>query len=163
MSKDTSSPIIRVPVTNSLGAYNAGDVIGGILTVRDGSSTGAEPLLAGKTGVLKHITVKEIGTQKADLAIVLFDQLPTGTYTDNGAFDWGVGDFAKCIGIVLIDDANYVTLDGHNIATVEVSRSVQNKESGEPRCIYAIIVANGSTPDYVTAADLELQFGFIQD
>ena len=155
------SPVVRVTPAIQTGAYEANDVVGGILTVPCFAKT--------KTGVLKNINVKDLANQKATtLAFLLFDKLPVGTYTDGAAFAWTAADKDKCIGIVNVAAADYTSVDGVAIASKECAIAVRNsdddakQDDANKRCIYVIVVTTG-TPTYGNAAALQLQFGFLND
>lgn len=156
---DSYAPRIRVtPVLVPSVAYTSGDVVGGIMAI-------PRPFNDMKNGVLKSLTVKDADNQKAAMTVLLFDQLPTGTYTDNGAFAWGTGDFAKCIGQVQVATADYVTVNGKAIADEDLARVIQDATAsvvqGADTNLWAIAVTTG-TPTYTTASSLELQFGVLQ-
>lgn len=152
------SPQIAVtPTVSASPDYSAGDVVGGIMTI---------PAAIRDTGtaILKNLTIRDSSNQKPDLYILLFNALPTGTYTDNAAFAWGSDDFAKCIGYVMIGATDYLTLDSKAIGFADFTRLVKVAENENPgsRALYAIAVAVG-TINLASTSDLTFLFGLLPD
>ncbi len=148
------SPMVFVtPGASATPDYSSGDVIGGILTLTQAVGHVG-------TGVLKTLVVKDNAAQSQPITFLLFHTIPTGTYTDNAAFAWGSGDFAKCFGRVNVAAADYATVGSKAIAVVEVARNLYNLES--TRNIYAIAVAGG-TINLGAVDDLVFGFGVLRD
>lgn len=149
----TYSPMHSVTPVINTSAYEAGDVVGSVLTV---------PGVFGQalTAILKNVLVKDNANQKAALTILFFGSLPSGTYTNNAAFSWGAGDFAKLVGKANILAADYETVGAKAVAEVEFSLNLENTESTDK--LYAVVLTTG-TPTYASASDLEIQFGVLPD
>lgn len=150
-------PTVVVSITPD---YSIGDVIGGIISLA--GMTGA-----GRSGVLKDIFIQDGADQKKGISFYFFNALPTGTYTDNAAFAWGSGDFAKCCGAVHVVAADYTTLASKATATVEVARSIQSRATPpatnpEATPMYVIMVATEAI-NFAATDDLSVTFGYLRD
>lgn len=118
--------------------YADNDVIGGLLTfdfIFDLSVNG---------GWLSSVWLADKDNEGAALRLFLFDDLPTGTYTDQAAFALTEADSEKLIRIVSF--STYTTVNSEKFASEDFSPPVTfHTTTGK---VYGLLVANGSTPTY---------------
>lgn len=132
------------------GAYSAGDVVGGLITI---------PIKgAGGGGTMRRIIVVDDANVKGDLKIYLFTDAPT-TIADNAAFAPTIADLKKLIGIVPVAAADYVTLNSNAVAIAD-DLGIDFFVPGEN--LYAYVVVDG-IETYAAVTDLTIRFGFWQD
>lgn len=145
---------LAVTQTTNASAYEAGDAVGGKITITSAMRT------SGGTGVLQSIHLIDKGNQKAAMELLIFDSDPTAaTITDDTAFVYST-DISKQIARIPIAASDYVTLN--SIATASLgglSRIV--KASGSAN-LYAALVTTG-TPTYISTSDIIITFGILQD
>lgn len=143
--------IDKTPVITA-GAYSAGDVVGGLITL-DVSS-------AGGGGVIRRLMLIDDDNEGAVLTIYFFDAAPD-TVADNGAFAPSVADLKKMIGNVAIAAADYLTLNSNKIVTKDGDDLNIDYETKSGN-LYAYIVCTG-TPTYAAITDYTLRVTVWQD
>lgn len=145
---------LAVTQTTNASAYEAGDAVGGKVTITNAMR------VSGGTGVLQSIQVIDKGNQKAALEILIFDSDPSAaTITDDTAFAYST-DITKQIARVSIAASDYVTIDSKATASIGgLSRIVQASGSTN---LYAAVVTTG-TPTYTSTSDIIVTFGILQD
>lgn len=145
---------LAVTQTTNASAYEAGDAVGGKITITSAMR------VSGGTGVLQSIQVIDKGNQKVALELLIFDSDPTAaTITDDTAFVYST-DISKQIARIPIAASDYVTLN--SIATASIgglSRII--KASGSAN-LYAALITTG-TPTYISTSDIIITFGILQD
>ena len=136
--------ISATPTISNAAIYAAKDAVGGIMTFSSAARA------TGGTGVIRAVTVKDLGQQMAALDLVLFDQTVAGTVTDNNAFDPADADLANVIGYVSIAaTTGYKDFNDNSVAFAECEIPyVCNATS-----LFGVLVARG-TPTYTSTADL---------
>lgn len=135
-------------------AYQAGDVVGGLLTL-DVSSPGGG-------GVIRRLMLIDAGNQGAVLTVYIFDQAPTAIL-DDAAFASAIvaADLQKKIATVPIAAADYETINSLKIVTKDGDDlNVDYYTASGNLWIYIVCTA---TPDYVAATDLYLRVTVWQD
>lgn len=151
-----------VPVI-STSAYASGDQIGGIMTLTDvvrqvrGDNYGQAELHA--------VTILDGALQSAAIDVWFFNQSPTVTSVDNGAFSMSDANLAaQCIGAISIGTAysasalNSVSTDGINL-----SKNMQvDLSSATPTNLYAIAIIR-AIKTYAATNDLKFLFSFYVD
>lgn len=135
---------IDVPLTVTLAAYTALDVVGGLITINVHS--------AGGGGVLRQLSIIDDADQKEPFSLYLFDQLPS-TIANDAAFAPTVADLKKLIAKVAIAALDYETLNSNAYA---LKTGLDIEFSAPDGNLYAYLVA-GDTPDYAAAGDLTLR------
>lgn len=149
-----NSTVITPTVTVTAGAYSAGDVIGGRITL-----TNAMRITSG-TGVWQDLFITTADGETPELWALLFDSTTASSISDNAAFAWGAGDHAKCLAAVHIAAADWLTIgsDGvlhkQNLGIVVAANGSQN--------LYAYLVAVG-TPTFGATSDVVARFKFLRD
>jgi hypothetical protein len=145
--------IVEFPITVTLDAYEANDVVGGTLT-----SDAIDQKKGG--GYVAWARLVDGATQAEPYRLWLFNEEPS-TIADTAAHVPTEADWLKVIGIIDIPAANYNT-DGTE-ADCAFAKGVDIKtndyiwfDSLPTGKLYARLVANGSTPDYAAAVDLTL-------
>lgn len=131
-------------VTTTSTPYSSGDVVGvGTTGLQITIGTGLG------YGVLKNLCVVDASNQSAALTFLFFKSQPTGPYTDNGAFAWGVGDKALVNPPLLVPAADYSTVNGVALANHEFSSGVSwpVPVDGKVPILWLVIVTTG-TPTY---------------
>lgn len=162
MSRYGKTNGIRQDLTVDTNAYSAGDNVAGLKTIDAlGSAFGS--------GVLKHVTITDNADQKAAMTIVFFDSLPASTFTNNVAFPALTdADLGRVIGKVEVLAADYTTLNGKAVATVECSialwsmQSTAGPDGPDKRTAYYAIQTSG-TPTYTGTGSVKVKFGFLGD
>ncbi len=150
----TSRTILSPTVTVDAGAYQAGDVVGGKLTLTSAMR------VSGGTGKFETLTVIEKGTQAAVLDVLIFDADPAaGTYTDAAALTVHDTDAGKLIQRVHVAAADYVSTGGYGVASIPLNLTL--KASGSAN-LFAIITTSG-TPTYSATSSLKVRFGIQRD
>jgi len=150
----------KMSLTVSTGAYTSGDCVGGIITAGKLDSPT-------NRGVLKNVCVVDKDNQKPALTILLMRSLPTGTYTDNGAFALADADEAKVIGKVNIAAADYETIGSKAVADVEVSKLIEaysNNDKSDPanRDLHFLILTT-TAPDFTATTSLTIYANILSD
>jgi hypothetical protein len=146
--------IVTVVPTITAGAYSAGEIVGGELTL-----TNAMRKVSG-TGVLHSLTLFDADNEGAAMEVMLFDANPTGTYTDNNTPTWNAADEAKFLGKVSIATGDYITVNAMKmVCKTGIGLAVSANGSAD---LYAVVIVPG-TPTYGTTTDLTFRFGFLRD
>lgn len=152
-----------VPTISTSPAYTSGDQLGGIMiltdVVRVDTNTGYAQ------AELHSVTILDGSKQDAAVDVWFFNQSPTVTSTDNGAFAMTAANLAaQCIGAISIGSsysdaaAVSVSADGKNIGL-----NLQSLNTGTaPTNLYAIAIARG-TPTYTSTTALRFLFSFYVD
>lgn len=132
------------PTISNAAIYAAKDAVGGIMTFANAARSSAG------SGVIRAVTVKDLGQQMAALDLILFDQTIGGTVTDNAAFDPLDADLANVIGWVSIAaTTGYKDFNDNSVAFAQCEIPyVCNGTS-----LFGALVARG-TPTYTSTADL---------
>jgi hypothetical protein len=140
----TVTPVITA------GAYSAGDVVGGMITIPVSGPGGG--------GTLRRIIIADDDNEKAALKIHFFTSQPT-VFADNAAYAPVIADLVKLIGVVPVASADYTTVNGNAYGIVQDLGIDFFVEFGN---LYAYVVCD-ATPTYAAVTDLTLRFGFWQD
>lgn len=149
-----NTAIISPSLTITAGAYSANDVVGGEITLTNAAR------VSGGSGVITDIVVLDDDNEKAALTIVLYDSDPAANTADNGAFAWGSGDLARCIGKVNVAGADYETMGGNAVAH-KTGLGIGFKASGSAN-LYMYLIATG-TPTYAATSDLQVKVKVLRD
>lgn len=158
--------IVITPTVSTTPAYTAGDQVGGLNRIAEAANHDGGTLL------LQSLTIIDKGKQKSALTLFLFDDVPTITSVDNGAFDLtDVQAALSCLGHVLIPSANYQDSSSNSIATVLNIGLLLRSNAGKnavalpsgatPRDLWCVLMTTG-TPTYVSTTDLVLKLGIEQ-
>jgi hypothetical protein len=148
-----SSKIVTPTITVSTSVYEAGDCVGGKITLTDAMR------VSGGSGVLQSITVIDVSATKPALELLLFNADPTAaTLTDQAAVALST-DITKVMHRIPIYTSDYATVASVSIADITVNKVVEAVGSDN---LYAAIVATGAH-DFVAVTDLKMSFGFLQD
>lgn len=145
--------IVEVPITVTLDAYTAEDVVGGLLT------SDAIPQLKGG-GYIAWLRLVDGATQAEPYDVYIFNDTPS-TIADSAAWAPLEADWLKCIGQVDIAAADYNTTgseaDCAFVKAVDVKTDDYIWFDALPTGkLYFYLVANNSTPDYAAAVDLTM-------
>lgn len=137
--------ITEATPTIDTNAYTADDQVGGIqtLTVDPG------------TKHLKSVTIIDKASQKAEIEVLFFKELPTVASANNAACNVADSELAsKCIGVVTVPAASYTDLSAAAVASVECDLEIQTKDGK----LYALAKTTG-TPTYAANGDLVFKYG----
>ncbi len=145
---------IRPSITVTAGAYSAGDVVGGRLTL-----TNAMRVTSG-TGVLQDILMTCADGEAPELWVLLFNATTASSIADNAAFAWGAGDHAKLVGFVHIAPEDWITIGGDTVCPKENLGIVV--EANATTNIYVYLVTVG-TPTFAATTDVSAAFKFLCD
>jgi len=135
---------IDVPIVVTTPAYEANDVVGGLLTISVHS--------AGGGGIIRRLAITDAANQKEAYALHFFDQSPT-VIADAAAYAPTIADLKKLIGSVAIAALDYVEL---NSMAVVIKAAVGIEFESSDGNIYAYLVAV-ATPDYAAVTDLNMR------
>jgi len=145
---------LAVTQTTNASAYEAGDAVGGKITITNAMR------VSGGTGMLQSIQVTDKGNQKAALEILILDADPTAaTITDDTAFVYST-DISKQIARIPVAAADYVTIN--SIATASIGGIGKTLKASGSTNLYAAVVTTG-TPTYTSTSDIIVTFGILQD
>jgi hypothetical protein len=147
--------VVEVPITVTLDAYTASDVVGGTLTSDE------IPQLRGG-GALEWVRVVDDADQSEPFLLYVFTSAPS-TIADSAAHAPTEADWLKCIGKISIEAADYDASGSDCCAFTDAVDTT----TARPICfdnlatgrLYFRLVANASTPDYVAADDLTIHVG----
>ena len=103
-AQHNTTVIESVTLTNTLDAYNAGDVIGGLITI------------PARPGVLRNIKLVDDDNEGAALTLTLFDAQPT-TVADDAVLDSNlvVADLSKILRRLTLATADYLTINSNKV------------------------------------------------
>jgi len=149
-----STVSLYVVPTITAGAYSAGDVVGGEITLTNAMRTSSG------TGVLIEVTIVDLANQKAPLDLLFFDSDPTNGQADNAAYAWNAADQARFLAHIPIAAADYTTIASQAVCTL-LTGGIPLAASGTAN-LYLIIVTSG-TPTYTSVSDLRLRLGILRD
>lgn len=151
---------VEVPVTVSLTAYAAGDVIGGLQVIQLGPLLDANSDDPARTGVVLSAMLSDAAGATADVDLLLFSADPTSgsTLTDNTAIALGQAALEACSGVVQFN--TWTTVGDDALASV-ASVGLPYRSDPDAR-IYGVLIARG-TPTYGAADDLHLRLGVLED
>ncbi len=148
-------PVSKSVAVTTTGAYAAGDVVGGII------SLATVNYATGRRVSLRSIQVSDKGNNSLALDIYFFKATPAaGTYTDNAALVWGTGDSANKVGQIRIAAGDWIA-DGSqasvNLSGMDMCMSVA------ATTLFALIVCpSGSAPTFANG-DLSINAEFNQE
>lgn len=147
--------VLTVTPVIDTGIYAAGDAVGGKQTLTNAAR------VSGNQTVLDTIVIRDLGNQKPNLTILLFDSDPTAaTITNNAAFAFST-DITKLIGKINVVTADWETVDSKAICTLR-NLGLRLKPSGSAD-LYAAVVLTSGTPTFASASDLVYKYGFKQN
>lgn len=151
-----STVSLYVVPTITAGAYSAGDVVGGEITL-----TNAMRVSSG-TGLLMSISIVDLGNQKAALDLLLFDSNPSNGQADNAAYAWNAADPALLLAHIPIAASDYTTVGGEAVCTL-LTGGIPVQANGSMDLYLIVVTAAASTPTYTSTTDLRFRFGFTRD
>lgn len=149
--------LISVPTT--AGAYAAGNVVGGLLTID--SSNGVvgpseEPQLAAK---LCDLVVIDNANQGLQLDIFLFNQAPATAMNDKAAFGPSAADMKSCVGVVSVAAADYLSAGASVKLAHEKNLGVVMKPGvAKATATYAVVVTRAAPTYGANALFLRMKF-----
>lgn len=146
-----SDPVFVTP-TITVGAYSAGDVIGGVLTFAGAA------IDSGGGGILQSLIIIDKDNEKAALSLLVFKETPASALADNAAFAWGSGDYDRLIARIDVLSSDYKTFGGDAIVNLSgLSRVYECTATS----LFVYLVAE-ATPSYSAANDLIIGLGFLK-
>lgn len=146
-------PLTVTPtITVATAAYDANDVIGGIVTLSGATPGGGLPV------ILDEIRVRDAGNQKPVLEILIFNANPAAsTLADGGGATVHANDNNKVIARIPVAAGDWVTVGGAGFANLKNLNILCTPASGTS--LYMAMIGTG-TPDFVAATDLRMTFVF---
>lgn len=143
---------IEIPVTTSNGAaYSNFDQIGSLITV--------DPFFHNTKGAATFlgVTLVDKAKQNAALALLLFDQEPTITSSDNDPFTITDAELAdKCCGVINFPFANYYSLANNSVCTNANLLDTFKSATTGSRKLWMVLISAG-TPTYTSTSDLYIR------
>jgi hypothetical protein len=149
-----SQTVVKLAPTVTAGAYAAGDVVGGELTLTSAMRT------SGGSGILHSLLVYTEDGETPELLFLIFDSAPGASLADNAAYAWTSGDWDKLLGVVKVLTADYQVIGGDGVASLRAI-GLPVKASGSAD-LFCYIVCTGA-PTFAATTDLTLLFGFLTD
>ena len=156
MLSDWLFQVVEVPITVSLDAYTANDVVGGTL------SSNAITQITGNGGFIAWVRLVDDATQAEAYTLYVYSENPS-TIADGDEFVPTEADYLKEIGKIDIAATDY------NTAGTEADCArVMAKDTITDDVVYFPLLPNGrlyfrlvpsATPDYADADDLTLHIG----
>lgn len=149
--------VVEVPITVTLNAYTANDVVGGTLT------SDAISQIAGQGGYIHWVRLVDDASQKEPFYLYVFAAAPS-TIANDAAHAPTEADWLKWLGTIEIAAADY----DENGA--EAAALVPGKDKATEDFVFFPALANGrlyfrlvavDTPDYADADDLTLHIGIM--
>ncbi len=115
-SIDPRPLVTRIQVTQTVAAslHAIKDAVGGIATFANATRA------AGKSVRIEALTLRSIDQQLGAYDLILFDTSPSGTVTDDAAFDPTDADLLNCVGKIAIGGTDYSDFSDNAIAHVTV-------------------------------------------
>lgn len=144
---------IDVSITTDATAKDAGDVVGGLLTIT------VSPNGNDCSGKITRLHVIDDDAQAAALKIYFFDSSP-GAIADDAAFTLTAANIKKIIGSVSIATTDYVTIGSERFAEKD-GTDVNIEFSAPSGTLYAYVVCT-ATPTY-SASGLSLRIWVQRD
>ncbi len=146
------------PTVSASPDYAIADVLGGLMTISDAV------LLPSKGGVLHSIVMTcDVDIPAGvEVDVLLFDTLPTGTYTDNGALVTALGDLHFLVGVaqlttrIDLGTPACLVATGLNLAFESLAAI--------PGTMYAVaVVRAAATLNLAGTGEINFLFHFLQD
>jgi len=120
---------VSVTPTVTVGAYTAGDALGGLLTFASVVRT------AGGSGEIVKVAIVDNALQSAPMDLVLFNQTFTPN-ADNAPFGVSDADLQNCLGFIGVENTDYAGFANNCVAT---------KASGQQMPFEYKLAAGGSS------------------
>lgn len=140
----------------SLAAYDVADQVGAV------NNLGLALDINNDSASLLSIVVVDASMQKADLDILLFNEAPTVASVDNAPLSITAAEMAaKFLGKISISGADYSDLATCSVATV-TGIGLLLEGITEAKTLHAVVQCQ-STPTFVSATDLTIKLGLLQD
>lgn len=119
--------------------------------------------LLGRTGRgrIKNVRILEVGSQKANVTVVLVNADP-GALVDGGTPDLAALA-ATVVGMFSVVTANYVTFGGLSVADVAFDTVIRSNPSNPPTtqdAVWQLLIVTG-TPTFSAAGVLRVEIGVI--
>jgi hypothetical protein len=139
------------PTLTVAGAYAIGDVIG-----TPNKASNAVDSVGGQM-IIRSVSLVDAAKQNQPIDLIFFDDLPTLSNPDNGAFALTDAEMlSKCIGKISVLAADYADAAASSIAS-KIDLSLVLQAVHGKRDIYCVAVSRG-TPTF-TAGDLKILLG----
>jgi hypothetical protein len=138
------------------GAYGSNDCLGTVQTLTNACRT------TGGSATIMSVTVYDYTAQNAPLEILVFNKLPTGTYTDDAVPAPASTDGLLTRGPISILASDYKKINSTNAVAYAfpIHLTLKNNESSQN--LYYQIICNG-TPTYAATNRVVIGWGLIQD
>lgn len=144
---------VEVPITVTLDAYTANDVVGGTLSC-------TVPAISGGGGYIHAIRLIDDATQAEPFALWVFNSAPS-TIADGAAHAPTKADWEKHIGQIAIAAADYDTSGTeadcalvYGLGGSDTSQVVGFEDTDDGKLYFRLVPS--ATPDYADADDLTL-------
>jgi len=140
--------------TVTVGAYSAGDVVGGLLTFANAAR------VATYGGVIKNVLIVDDAGQDAELELWLFNQAFT-PIADNGAWAPAEADLENLITVVSTEtsDQGWIAAGTPSICDIEVSRRYDLVGTS----MFGQLVSPTDTPTFAATDDITVKVLLLQD
>lgn len=139
------SKVVSVTPTLDTNAYASGDRVGSVMEFSNAMDDSSG------TGTIVSVTILDKAGQGSVLSLLLFNDLPTVASADNAAIDITDAEMAKCVGVVPIASADYVTTASNSIATVRsinlLVQAAKSATSSTGKSLFGVLKSGGS-PTY---------------
>lgn len=142
---------VSVTPTVTAGAYSAGNVMGGIMTL-------ANALPANFIGTLQSLSLKFKGSvQTGAFSVSIFSASPAGTFADKGAPAIAAADSALLLGTYTLGTPQSA-LGTHTIYNLD---GIAKQIVGSSTSLYAVVTCNGVPVNPASTSDMSLTAGVL--
>lgn len=141
---------VYVNPTVTAGAYAAGDVVGGEITLTNFMR------ISGGSARMLGITLVDVSNSGPTLDILLFDQAPTAALNDNDAYAWNASDYAKLVMHFRVDASEWTTVGSKKVCSKALS-VFPLLASGSANLYLYMVTLNAVT--FAATTDLHVRFG----
>ena len=161
-SNERKSTVISLtPTISASAAYAVGDQVGDLKELSNAMDDSSG------TGEILSISVVDKSTQSMALDVLLFNDKPVVTSTDNISLNIADSEMAsKFLGVVRVATSDYLTLAANTVATVKnvnvLVNAVKSSDNTTGRSLWAILRSAG-TSTFGSTSDLVLKVGILQD
>lgn len=147
---------VLITHTTQAAAYSDGEVIGAPFAI---------PAPYENTGIIESVSLIKRSGAAVKLDLLLFTQLPTTTFTDNGALSLNTADESILFDIITFPSADWVLLNATekaiNVKSFLEKVYYSTVEADNYKTLYGVLVARGSVT-FATTTPLLARFTFVR-
>lgn len=141
---------IYINPTVTAGAYAAGEVVGGEITLSNFAR------LSGRGAHALGVTLVDVSNSGPTLDFLLFNAAPTAAIADNAAYAWNAADQAKLVMHFRVDATEWTTIGSQRVCSKALS-TFPVLPSGSADLYLYMVTLNAVT--FAATTDLHVRFG----